>query len=191
MVVLSAVLTYVADKQRAFHEFFRVLRPGGRLVVVEPVNHMAAELNVDTLFGYEADDYEDLPGRINEVYRQAHPRDSPMMDFDEVDLFRAAEQAGFGPVDVELHVEGRRESLFGPMAWDHWLQIAPNPLAPTFGEAITRAIDAGAQQRLEERLRPLVETGSPHAFAVPAPICGLRSRPSMTSTRPRVEAMRG
>lgn len=160
-VVLRAVLMYVADKQRALDEFFRVLRPAGRLSVYEPVNRVAAELNADTLFGYEAGGCQDLAGPINEVYRQAHPTDSPMMDFDEVDLFRAAERAGFEPVHVELHVEGRRESLFGPMAWDDWLQIAPNPLAPTFGEAITRALDADDQQRLEQRLRPLVEAGGP------------------------------
>lgn len=160
-VVLRAVLMYVADKQRAFDEFFRVLRPAGRLSLYEPVNQVAAQLNADTLFGYEAGGCEDLAGRINAVYRKAHPADSPMMDFDEVDLFRAAERAGFEPVEVESHVEGRRESLFGPMAWADWLQIAPSPLAPTFGDAITRALGPDDQQRLEQRLRPLVEAGSP------------------------------
>lgn len=177
VVVLRAVLMYVADKQRAFDEFSRVLRPGGRLSLYEPVNQVAADLNADTLFGYEAGDCQDLAGRINEVYRQTHPPDSPMMDFDEVDLFQATEQAGFEPVEVELHVEGRRESLFGPMAWDDWLQIAPNPLAPTFGKAshgrLTPAISSDSSSVYARWLRPAAR----HAFAVPAPTCGLRSRP--------------
>lgn len=96
-VVLRAVLMYVADKQPAFDEFFRVLRPGGHLSLYEPVTRVAAEFNADTLFGYEPGDCEDLAGRITEVYRQAQPADSLMMDFDEVDVFHAAERAGFDP----------------------------------------------------------------------------------------------
>jgi len=37
-VTTRSVLIYVEDKRRAFSEFHRVLRPGGRLSVFEPIN---------------------------------------------------------------------------------------------------------------------------------------------------------
>jgi ubiquinone/menaquinone biosynthesis C-methylase UbiE len=35
-----AVLIYVEAKQQAFDEFFRVLRPGGRISLYEPINRL-------------------------------------------------------------------------------------------------------------------------------------------------------
>lgn len=37
-VILRSVLCYVHDKQRAFASFYRVLKPGGRLALFEPIN---------------------------------------------------------------------------------------------------------------------------------------------------------
>lgn len=38
VVTTWSVLIYVADKRRAFAEFFRVLKPGGRASLFEPIN---------------------------------------------------------------------------------------------------------------------------------------------------------
>src|SRR5438094_10323393 len=38
VVSTGSVLIYVADKERAFAEFFRVLPPGGRVSLFEPIN---------------------------------------------------------------------------------------------------------------------------------------------------------
>ncbi len=37
-VTTRSVLIYVEDKRRAFEEFYRVLKPGGRLSIFEPIN---------------------------------------------------------------------------------------------------------------------------------------------------------
>ena len=42
VVTTRSVLIYVADKPRAFTEFFRVLRPGGRISLFEPINRLGA-----------------------------------------------------------------------------------------------------------------------------------------------------
>ena len=41
VVTTRSVLIYVADKQLAFGEFARVLRPGGRISLFEPINRFA------------------------------------------------------------------------------------------------------------------------------------------------------
>src|SRR6266508_4098145 len=38
VVAMRSVIIYVSDKRAAFGEFFRVLRPGGRLPMFEPIN---------------------------------------------------------------------------------------------------------------------------------------------------------
>jgi ubiquinone/menaquinone biosynthesis C-methylase UbiE len=40
VVTTRSVLIYVADKSTAFREFYRVLRPGGRASLFEPINRL-------------------------------------------------------------------------------------------------------------------------------------------------------
>src|SRR5947207_8645204 len=42
VVTTRSVLIYIADKRAAFAEFGRVLRPGGRISLFEPINRFAA-----------------------------------------------------------------------------------------------------------------------------------------------------
>jgi ubiquinone/menaquinone biosynthesis C-methylase UbiE len=43
VVTNRSVLIYVTDKPKAFAEFFRVLQPGGRLSIFEPINRFGME----------------------------------------------------------------------------------------------------------------------------------------------------
>jgi len=45
------------------------------------------------------------------------------------------------------------------VGWSQLLAISPNPNAPTFGEAIERALRPEETTRLETYLRPLVDQG--------------------------------
>ena len=82
VVVTRSVLIYVVDKAEAVREFFRVLRPGGRVSIFEPINRHNTRLSELVDFGplhervvaWEETTYED-------------PAD-PMLNFDEHDLDR-------------------------------------------------------------------------------------------------------
>src|SRR6202012_5759949 len=52
-VTTRSVLIYVKDKARAMREFFRVLRPGGRASLFEPINVLMAAADPDLFLGYD------------------------------------------------------------------------------------------------------------------------------------------
>jgi ubiquinone/menaquinone biosynthesis C-methylase UbiE len=157
VVTTRAVLIYVHSKPTAFAEFFRVLRPGGRISVYEPINRLMFPEPRGQFWGYDVGPIRDLADKVKASWNDDPERDSTLMDFDERDLFDYAEDAGFGEIHLELRreVTGRHE----PTSWEAFVATSPNPLAPSQGEVIGRALDTVEQLRFETYLRPLVEAG--------------------------------
>ncbi len=159
VVMTRSVLIYVEDKAGAFAEFHRVMRPGGRISLFEPINRRSTELNRDTLFGYDAAPVSELAAKVWAVFEAAAPADGPMMGFDETDLLRQAEEAGLSKVVVTLELSSVDRPPFAGVQWPQLLAISPNPHAPTFGEALDQALTPEESTRVETHLRPLVEQG--------------------------------
>ena len=82
----------------------------------------------------------------------------PMVDFDERDLLRHAEQAGFGGLDLELRVTVKNARR--PVPWERFLRMSGNPLVPPFGEALDRTLSPQEITAFTGYLRPLVESGT-------------------------------
>jgi len=93
VVTTRSVLIYVVDKRAVFGEFARVLRPGGRVSLCEPINRFALR-TADTWAGYDLSPLDDMDTRLRAVYEAIQPRASdPMLDFDERDLIQLAERS--------------------------------------------------------------------------------------------------
>jgi arsenite methyltransferase len=156
VVTTRSVLIYVADKAGAFSEFRRVLRPGGRISLYEPINRFARR-SADTWAGYDLGAIPDISQKMRAVYSTLQPPESdPMLSFDERDLVDLAEREGFFPISLDL--EARLEPL-APRAWEGFVNSAGNPLIPTVAEAMQQALTPDEQERFVEHLRPLVERG--------------------------------
>jgi ubiquinone/menaquinone biosynthesis C-methylase UbiE len=155
VVTTRSVLIYVEDKERAFREFQRVLRPGGRISLFEPINRFGMEERRCT-WGYALDGVEDLMPKVNDVFERYQSRNDPMLDFDERDLLELAERAGFFP--IKLHYEADIEP---PEArrWETFAAMSGNPKVPTFAEAMGEALTEEERARLIAAMRPAVEEG--------------------------------
>jgi arsenite methyltransferase len=156
-VTVRSVLIYIADKQKAFDEFHRVLKPGGRLSIFEPINRFGYPEPPGQFGGCNVSPVWDVAQKVRALYERLQPAESdPMMNFDERDLLRQAEQACFPDIHLELQV-----SVVPPpqLTWDTFLHFAGNPKIPSFEEAMRQVLTPGETERLVAHLRPLVEAG--------------------------------
>lgn len=160
-----ACLAYVADKRQAFAEFARVLAPGGRLSIAEPIFRDDA-LSTIALRAL-ATERADRPGadlaRLLLRWKSAQFPDTvaamdrdPLTSFTERDLLALARNSGFGSVRVELVLE---TYAMPPMRWEQFIQLSPHPLAPSLGELLATRYTPADAWGLERALRAGVEEG--------------------------------
>ena len=125
VVTTRSVLIYVSAKGPAFNEFHRVLKPGGRLSIFEPINRFAFPEPPDRFLGYDVKPILKIAEKVQALYQSIQPTDmDPMTDFDERDLVRLAEAAGFKEVHLELQI-AIKPSEGGD--WEKLIQVAANP----------------------------------------------------------------
>ncbi|MDP9314558.1 MAG: methyltransferase domain-containing protein [Chloroflexota bacterium] len=156
VVTTRSVLIYVAAKQQAFHEFFRVLRPHGRLSIFEPINRFGYPEPLHQFGGFDMTPILDIAQKVKAVYAHLQPVETdPMLDFDERDLLTWAERAGFHDIHLELQAE-----IITPteqMRWENFIRTAWNPKIPTLEDVMTQALTQLEAERFANHLQPLVE----------------------------------
>ncbi|MDQ3237224.1 MAG: class I SAM-dependent methyltransferase [Actinomycetota bacterium] len=158
-VTTRSVLIYVKDKRRAFEEFHRVLRPGGRISLFEPINRFKQPQPSHLFLGYDVTPVQEIARKVTEVFRRIQPMETdPMLNFDERDLFDLAENAGFA--EVHLNYEASlvsNDAYFDVTSWEVFVRSAGNPRIPALEEAMDETLTPEEIERFTAHLRPLVE----------------------------------
>jgi ubiquinone/menaquinone biosynthesis C-methylase UbiE len=165
VVTTRAVLAYVENKAAAARQFHRVLRPGGRVSIAEPIDrdeavHLAAfsdflrsaapgALSAITLLQHRCRTAL-LPSTPEEIQQ------NPLTNFSERDLITFFQNAGFVEIHLELHIDVMRQAA---VPWDTYIDIARRPTSPTLREVFATHLSGEEQRQLENVLRPLVESG--------------------------------
>jgi arsenite methyltransferase len=151
-VLTRSVLIYVDDKAAAAREFYRVLKPGGRASLFEPINSAAQKYGA---YGqYDLGAQGPAHARIL-AYQEAHwPHRSAMLGFDERDLVRWFVGAGFFVTLTYEHTEGPGDMLSSVPRRRQQEQIAAsltrrtNPTMPSYREAAEAVLGEGAAEHL-------------------------------------------
>src|SRR5450631_1375400 len=166
IVLVRAVLAYLSDRGAAIREFRRILRPGGRISIVEPIFQDQAFAVAGLASQLRSGDCGPA-GRYLELlhrWRSAHFPDSvaeiqrdPLTSFSERDLLRLLENAGFVEVHVRLHIDSIRAL---PMPWAAFLASSPYADAPSMGEVLQTRFAPDEQTEFERLFRTDIEAGT-------------------------------
>ena len=164
VVTSRAVLAYVVNKSDALREIFRVLKPGGRLSIAEP-------LLQDDAFHARAlrnriEDRTRPPDRFLTLlhrWKSAQFPDtaeaaakSPIVNYSERDLLNLVCAAGFREVHLQLHLDVVPSAV---TSWDVFIGTSPHPWAPSLKQIFDEHFTAEDAEFFESIVRPTVEAG--------------------------------
>lgn len=163
-----SVLMYVKDRRRALQELFRVLRPGGRLSIFEPINRVSE--NPGPWGGpLDARQVERDRARVRRYLEERSEFFERMSGFDERDLVREFVEASFAPVtlEYEYHEERRRYAKREAAAY---LSIRLIPGTVSYEEAARAVLGERADEHLQRYFDLLVS----HSFRIVWAVAYLR-----------------
>jgi arsenite methyltransferase len=151
---VDVVTTRSVEKAPAFREFHRVLRPGGRLSIFEPINVFGREQRHGRYYGLDVSPVQHLADKVMARWKAAD--EHPLLNFDERDLFRFAQEAGFDEVRMEYWAEQKFRQW--TMSWDTFRRSSGNPLEPTPEEEIAEALQPDERAAFEAFVGAAVES---------------------------------
>ncbi len=163
VVTTRSVLAYVADKSAALREFHRVLKPGGRISLAEPVfqdEAIAAQAIKAVIDSNPAEGVSPLMRLLHRWKAAQFPdtaekiRDCPIANYSERDLVRFARAAGFAAVHLELHIDTGPSIM---RSWEAFIHSSPHPLAPPLHRIMAEQFTAAERELFERSMRPVVE----------------------------------
>jgi ubiquinone/menaquinone biosynthesis C-methylase UbiE len=162
MVTARSVLAYVEDRPRAFAEIYRVLKPGGRFSIAEPVfrDEALAVMAMQQVLDQRGDSKGEPLLPLLHRWKAAQFPDAVPANYTERDLLHFAQSAGFVDLHMECHIN---VTVAPPVSWARFINTAPHPLAPPLRVIMQERFSAGERAVFEELVRPGVEAGG--AFA--------------------------
>jgi ubiquinone/menaquinone biosynthesis C-methylase UbiE len=162
VVTTRSVLAYVLDKAAALREFIRILKPGGRVSIAEPIFLDDAFETVTLRGQLDAKNPDPVlplmhrwksaqfPDTLEKIAKSAFAR------YSERDFLRLVDGVGFSNVHLELHIDIIPGNV---PSWDVFIDIAPHPWAPTLREIIEQQFTSDERMLFESAMRPIIESG--------------------------------
>ncbi len=161
-VTTRSSLAYVADKNAALRECFRILKPGGRLSIAEPVfrdDALATASMKTRLSSGEWDPKKSILPFLHRWRSAQYPdtyegiQRSPIANYSERDLLQWAQTIGFRELHLELHISITNSYR---KSWEVFIDSSPHPLAPTLRMILCERFTAEERQLFEAFVRPMV-----------------------------------
>lgn len=170
VICTRSVLAYVADKQAAFRAFNRVLKPGGRISIAEPIFQDEAfdtvilknradaqaslaaqsrDLGLILLHRWKSAQFPDTPEKLTQ---------SAIANYSERDLMRLAVAEGFTQIHLELHIDVLPSII---QSWEVFIGASPHPWAPSLKTIMEEQFSLEERQHFEAMVRPSIEAGHP------------------------------
>lgn len=163
-VAARAVFAYVADKKVALQESFRILKPGGRLSIAEPIlqddafyaralrrrvddQSRPVDRFVTLLHRWKAAQFPDTEERRAK---------SPIASYSERDVLNMVRGAGFAPIHLQLHIDVVPALI---TSWEVFLGTSPHPWAPSLKQILAEQFTRDEREFFEQMVRPTVESG--------------------------------
>lgn len=156
VVAVRSVLIYIDRKQEVFYEFYRIMRPGGRLSIFEPINQFSYPEPNHIFKGYEVSPIRDVVRKLKDFYWELLTATyNSMIDFDERNLVKLCEAAGFNDIHLELVVRVRQPPKH--IKWETFINISCFPGFPNLTQAMKEVLTPEERDKFVNHMKPLVE----------------------------------
>ena len=165
VVATRAVLAYVADKSAALREFYRVLKPDGRISIAEPILQdeaffaRALRRRVEEQGSRSEDRFLVLLHRWKAAQfpdTEEECAKSPIVNYAERDLINFVRGAGFADIHLQLNIDVMPSLV---TSWDVFLGTSPHPWAPSLSQILAAQFTPEERRFFEQIMRPIVESG--------------------------------
>lgn len=154
VAMTRSVLIYLDDKRAGLAGMYRVLRPGGRLSVFEPINRFLTGVKD---FGFDVTGIEAIAATMWDAFVTTG---ATLTDFDERDLLDWAVKVGFTEIRLRYEAHTDVPARHQVRDWAAFLRSAPNPNAPTVAELLDSHLTPAERDAFTECVRPQLEAGT-------------------------------
>jgi arsenite methyltransferase len=170
IVATRAVLAYVVDKCAALREFHRILKPGGRISLAEPIlrDEALAVTALKAIVERRPAEHLERVLPLIHRWRAAQFPDtlekiaaSPITNYTERDLVHFAQTSAFAEIHMEFHID---VLPFSASSWEMVFGSSPHPWAKPLSVILEEQFTAEERQILEQALRQAIT--APNSVAI-------------------------